>query len=102
MKILNEQFIRMQRLAGLITESEASDFDKVEANADLFINNPALKPYITDKDQYGFSIMEVPVAKLEATMKMSIKDILAKYDFDALSISMDPTTKTVDIILDRT
>ncbi len=46
--------------------------------------------------------MEVPVAKLEAAMKMKIKDILTKYDKEYLSISVDPTTETVDIILDRT
>ena len=44
--------------------------------------------------------MEVPAAKLEAAMKMKIKDILAM-DKGMLSISLDPTTKTVDIILDR-
>jgi len=44
--------------------------------------------------------MEVPVAKLEAAMKTKIKDILAM-DGETLSISLDPTTKTVDIILDR-
>ncbi len=77
-------------------------YEETEANAELFIENPALKSYITDKDQYGFAIMEVPVAKLEAAMKMKIKDILTKYDKEYLSISVDPTTETVDIILDRT
>jgi len=46
-------------------------YEETEANAELFIENPALKSYITDKDQYGFAIMEVPVAKLEAAMKMN-------------------------------
>lgn len=86
------------KVAGNINESMD---DKIEANGDLFINNPSLKPYITDNDQYGFAIMEVPVDELEAAMNMNIKDILAM-DMGKLSISLDQETNTVDIILDRT
>ena len=85
------------KVAGTINESMD---DKIEANGDLFINNPSLKSYITDNDQYGFAIMEVPVDDLEAAMNMNIKDILAM-DTGKLSISLDPETNTVDIILDR-
>ena len=86
----------------VVKEEDYSDqVDRIEVTADLFIKNPALKQYTTDNDQYGFAIMEVPVAELEAAMKMKIKDILAM-DEGMLSISLDPTTKTVDIILDRT
>lgn len=81
-------------------ENYSDKIDRVETNAKLFIKNPSLKQYITDNDQYGFAIMEVPVAKLEDAMKMKIKDILAM-DEATLSISLDPTTETVDIILDR-
>jgi flagellar motor switch/type III secretory pathway protein FliN len=94
---LSEEFLRMQKLAGLITEN----YDQTEANADLFIQNPSLKNYITNNDEYGFAIMQVPVAELETAMNMSIKDILAM-DEGTLSISEDPTGQTVDIILDRT
>jgi len=83
-----------------IKEDYSDKIDRVESNAALFIKNPALKKYITDNDQYGFAIMEVPVAKLEAAMKTKIKDILAMSG-ETLSISLDPTAKTVDIILDR-
>ena len=82
-------------------EDYSQQVDRIETNAALFIKNPALKQYITDDDQYGFAIMEVPVIKLEAAMKMKIKDILAMNE-GMLSISLDPATKTVDIILDRT
>ena len=94
---LSEEFLRMQKLAGLITEN----FDQTEANADLFIQNPSLKNYITNNDEYGFAIMEVPVDELETAMGMSIEDISAM-DEGTLSISVDPTSQTVDIILDRT
>jgi len=108
---MNKEFLKMQKLAGLITENQmktmlneedySQQVDRIEAKAQLFIKNPALKQYITDNDQYGFAIMEVPVAELEMAMKMKIQDILAM-DEGMLSISLDPTTKTVDIILDRT
>jgi flagellar motor switch/type III secretory pathway protein FliN len=94
---LSEEFLRMQKLAGLITEN----YDQTEANADLFIQNPALKNYVTNNDEYGFAIMQIPVAELETAMNMSIKDILAM-DEGTLSISEDPADQTVDIILDRT
>jgi hypothetical protein len=94
---LSEEFLRMQKLAGLITEN----FDQTEVNADLFIQNPSLKNYITNNDEYGFAIMEIPVDELETAMGMSIEDISAM-DEGTLSISVDPTSQTVDIILDRT
>jgi len=101
---LSEEFLRMQKLAGLITENSGNysdQIDQIEANSDLFIQNPALKNYVTNNDEYGFAIMQVPVAELETAMNMSIKDILAM-DEGTLSISEDPTGQTVDIILDRT
>lgn len=91
-KMLLKQFIK--------EEYYLDKIDRVESNAALFIKNPALKKYITDNDQYGFAIMEVPAAKLEAAMKIKIKDIQAMSE-ETLSISLDPTTKTVDVILDR-
>ena len=94
---LSEEFLRIQKLAGLITEN----FDQTEVNADLFIQNPSLKNYITNNDEYGFAIMEIPVDELETAMGMSIEDISAM-DEGTLSISVDPTSQTVDIILDRT
>lgn len=95
------QLIR-EEIRKIIKEEDYSDqVDRIEAKADLFIKNPALKQYITDNDRYGFAIMEVPVAELETAVKMKIKDILAM-DEGMLSISLDRTTKTVDIILDRT
>ena len=94
---LPEEFLRMQKLAGLITEN----YDQTESNADLFIQNPSLKNYITNNDEYGFAIMEIPVDELETAMGMSIEDISAM-DEGTLSISVDPTSQTVDIILDRT
>ncbi len=94
---LSEEFLRMQKLAGLITENS----DQTEANADLFIQNQSLKNYITNNDEYGFAIMEIPVDELETAMGMSIEDISAM-DEGTLSISVDPTSQTVDIILDRT
>ena len=60
-----------------------------------------LKNYITNNDEYGFAIMEIPVDELETAMGMSIEDISAM-DEGTLSISVDPTSQTVDIILDRT
>ena len=81
---------------------EAS-FEELEQMGNLFIKNPSLKKYITNKDQYGFAIMEVPVDELEWATMMKIKDILAMNNInDGLSIDMDPATKTVDIIRDRT
>jgi len=94
-RIIKEEVRKVLKKESAHDQGEAD-----EANADLFIKNPALKTYITNNDQYGFAIMEVPVAKLEAAMKMKIKDILA-YAGDMLSISMDPSTKTVDIQMDR-
>ncbi len=96
-----QQIIREEVRRVLKEEDYSDQVDRIEVNADLFIKNPALKQYTTDNDRWGFAIMEVPVAKLEAAMKMKIKDILAM-DEDMLSISLDPNTKTVDIILDRT
>jgi hypothetical protein len=91
-----------EEIRKVVKEEDYSDqVDRIEKKAQLFIKNPALKQYITDNDKYGFAIMEVPVAKLEMIMKTEIKDILAM-DEGMLSISLDPTTKTVDIILDRT
>jgi hypothetical protein len=96
---------RMQVLAGIITENESTysdnnSFDRIEKNGDLFIENPLLKQYITNKDEYGFSIMEVPVSELEKATNMDIKTILSM-DEEDLSISLNPTSETVDIILDR-
>jgi hypothetical protein len=100
----------MQKIAGLITENQykqlneedySDQVDRIETKAQPFIKNPLLKQYITDNDQYGFAIMEIPVAELEMAMKMKIKDILAM-DEGMLSISLDQPTQTVDIILDRT
>lgn len=96
-----KQIIKEEIRKVLKEEDYSDQVDRIEANAKLFIKNPALKQYITDNDQYGFAIMEVPVTKLEAAMKMKIKDILAM-DEGRLSISLDSTTNTVDIILDRT
>jgi len=102
MKISEFRKLIREEVRKVVKEEDYSDqVDRIEANADLFIKNPALKQYITDNDEYGFAIMEVPVAKLEVVMKTKIKDILAM-DEGMLSISLDPTTKTVDIILDRT
>jgi hypothetical protein len=101
---LSEEFLRMQKLAGLLTENSddySQQTDQTEANADLFIQNPALKNYVTNNDEYGFAIIEIPVDELETSMGMSIEDILAM-DEGTLSISVDPTSQTVDIILDRT
>ena len=101
MKLTEFRKLIREEVRKVIKEEDYSDkIDRVETNAKLFIKNPALKQYITDNDQYGFAIMEVPVAKLEAVMKMKMKDILAMSE-ETLSISLDPTTKTVDIILDR-
>lgn len=95
-----QQLIK-EEIKKILKEEDYSDqVDRIEANAALFIKNKSLEQYITNKDQYGFAIMEVPVAKLEDAMRMEIKDILAM-DEGMLSISLDPTTKTVDIILDR-
>ncbi len=95
------KLIREEVRKVLKEEDYSQQVDRIEAKAQRFIKNLALKQYITDNDQYGFAIMEVPVAKLEMAMKMKIKDILAMNE-DMLSISLDPTTNTVDIILDRT
>jgi len=101
MKITEFRKLIREEVRKVVKEEDYSDkIDQEETNAKLLIKNPALKQYITDNDQYGFAIMEVPVAKLEAAMKTKIKDILAM-DGETLSISLDPTTKTVDIILDR-
>jgi hypothetical protein len=101
MKVSEFKKLIREEVRKVLREEDYSDqVDRIEANAKLFIKNPSLKQYITDNDQYGFAIMEVPAAKLEAAMKMKIKDILAM-DKGMLSISLDPTTKTVDIILDR-
>lgn len=100
MKVTEFRKLIREEVRKVIKEDYSQQVNQIEANADLFIKNSALKQYITDNDQYGFAIMEVPVAKLEAAMKMKIKDILAM-DEGMLSISLDPTTKTVDIILDR-
>ena len=101
MKISEFRKLIREEIRKVVKEEDYSDqVDRIEAKAKLFIKNPALKQYTTDSDQYGFAIMEVPVAKLEMAMKMKIKDILAM-DEGMLSISLDPTTKTVDIILDR-
>lgn len=96
-----KNLIREEIKRALKEEDYSQQVDRIEAKAKLFIKNPALKQYTTDDDQYGFAIMEVPVVKLEAAMKMKIKDILAM-DEGMLSISLDSATKTVDIILDRT
>lgn len=102
MKLSQLKQIIKEEVRKMVKEEDYSDqVDRIEVTANLFIKNPALKQYITDNDQYGFAIMEVPVAKLESAMKIKIKDILAM-DEGMLSISLDPTTKTVDIILDRT
>jgi len=101
---LSEEFLRMQKLAGLITENSddySDQIDQIETNSDLFIQNPALKNYVTNNDEYGFAIMEIPVDEIETAMGMSIEDISAM-DEGTLSISVDPTSQTVDIILDRT
>ena len=101
---LSEEFLRMQKLAGLLTENSddySQQTDQTEANADLFIQNSSLKNYVTNNDEYGFAIMEIPVDELETAMGMSIEDILVM-DEGTLSISVDPTGQTVDIILDRT
>lgn len=101
MKVSEFKKLIREEVRKVLREEDYSDqVDRIESKADLFIKNPALKQYITDNDQYGFAIMEVPVAKLETAMKMKIKDILAMNE-GMLSISLDPTTKTVDIILDR-
>jgi len=101
---LSEEFLRMQKLAGLLTENSddySQQTDQTEANADLFIQNSSLKNYVTNNDEYGFAIMEIPVDELETAMGMSIEDILVM-DEGTLSISVDPTSQTVDIMLDRT
>ena len=104
-----KQFItetkRMQELAGILNENEdlyddSDSFDRIEKNGDLFIENPLLKQYVTDKDKYGFAIVEVPVSELEKATNMNIKTILSM-DEGHLSISLDPTSETVDIVLDR-
>ena len=91
-----------EEISKVLKEADYSQqVDQMEANAKLFIKNPALKQYTTSNDQYGFAIMEVPVAKLETATKMKIEDILAM-DGGILSISLDQSNQTVDIILDRT
>ena len=104
-KQLINEVKRMQQLAGILNENESTysdsnSFDRIEKNGDLFIENPLLKQYVTNKDEYGFSIMEVPVSELEKATNMDIKTILSMNE-ENLSISLDPTSKTVDIILDR-
>jgi hypothetical protein len=101
MKITEFRKLIREEVRKVLKEEDYSDkINREETNAKLFIKNEELEQYITDNDQYGFAIMEVPVAKLEAAMKKTIKDILAM-NGETLSISLDPTAKTVDIILDR-
>ena len=95
------QLIREEVRKVLKEEDYSQQVDRIEANAEKFIENPALEQYTTTNDEYGFAIMEVPVAKLEMAMKMKIKDILAMNE-GMLSIWLDRTENTVDIILDRT
>jgi hypothetical protein len=95
-----EEIMAKLKSGGVIKEAS---FEELEQMGNLFIKNPSLKKYITNKDQYGFAIMEVPVDELEWATMMKIKDILAMNNInDGLSIDMDPATKTVDIIRDRT
>jgi hypothetical protein len=95
------QLIREEVRKVLNEEDYSDQVDRIEAKAKQFIENPALEPYITNNDMYGFAIMEVPVDKLEMAMKMKIENILAM-DEGMLSISLDQNTNTVDIILART